>query len=61
MLIVNINGPINSGKTTVSKILEKKMQNAVFIEGDDLLYETFFMSSEEKRWSATLPPLMKAE
>ncbi|MDD4520245.1 MAG: ASCH domain-containing protein [Alphaproteobacteria bacterium] len=43
MLIVNINGPINSGKTTVSKILEKKMQNAVFIEGDGLI------SDEEKK------------
>ncbi len=39
MLILNINGPINAGKTTVSKILARQMENAVFIEVDDLLSE----------------------
>lgn len=37
MLIVNINGPINSGKTTTSKLLIKELDNALFIEVDDLL------------------------
>ena len=42
MLILNINGPINSGKTTVSKILVKLLPNATFIEVDEL------MSDEEE-------------
>ena len=37
MKVININGPINSGKSTVSKILVKKLNNAVFVEVDDLL------------------------
>ena len=37
MKIVNINGPINSGKSTVSKLLIKEISNAVFVEVDDLL------------------------
>ena len=37
MKIVNINGPINSGKSTVSKLLIKKLDNALFVEVDDLL------------------------
>ncbi len=40
MLILNINGPINAGKTTVSKLLVQNLPNAVFIEVDDLLTET---------------------
>jgi len=44
MLILNINGPINAGKTTVSKILEKRFQNAIFVEVDDL------MSDAEEKW-----------
>ena len=43
MLILNINGPINAGKTTVSKILEKRFDNALFVEVDDL------MSAEEEK------------
>ena len=42
MLILNINGPINSGKSTVSKILVDMLPNATFIEVDDL------MSDEEQ-------------
>lgn len=42
MLILNINGPINSGKTTVSKILVNLLPNATFIEVDEL------MSDEEE-------------
>lgn len=37
MLILNINGPINAGKSTVSKILVNLLPNATFIEVDDLL------------------------
>ena len=42
MLILNINGPINSGKSTVSKILVQLLTNATFIEVDEL------MSDEEQ-------------
>lgn len=42
MLILNINGPINAGKTTVSKILVNLLPNATFIEVDEL------MSDEEQ-------------
>ena len=42
MLLLNINGPINSGKTTVSKILVKLLPSATFIEVDEL------MSDEEE-------------
>ncbi|MDY6407432.1 MAG: shikimate kinase [Pseudomonadota bacterium] len=44
MLILNINGPINSGKTTVSKILVNLLPNATFIEVDELMND-----EEEKR------------
>lgn len=37
MIIININGPINSGKTTIAKILAKKLRNSLFVEIDDLL------------------------
>lgn len=37
MLILNINGPMNSGKTTVSKILVNLLPNATFIEVDELM------------------------
>ena len=40
--MLNINGPINSGKTTVSKILVSLLSNATFIEVDEL------MSDEEE-------------
>lgn len=43
MLILNINGPMNSGKTTVSKILVNLLPKATFIEVDDL------MSDEEQK------------
>ncbi|MBO4519949.1 MAG: hypothetical protein J5787_01960 [Alphaproteobacteria bacterium] len=39
MLILNINGPINAGKTTVSRILEKLLPDSLFIEVDNLLSE----------------------
>lgn len=37
MKIININGPINAGKTTISKLLKDKIPNCLFIEVDDLL------------------------
>lgn len=37
MKIININGPINSGKTTVSKILTKELASSLFVEVDDLI------------------------
>ena len=37
MKIININGPINSGKSTISKLLKEKLSNCLFIEVDDLL------------------------
>ena len=37
MLILNINGPINAGKTTVSGILEKILPDSLFVEVDNLL------------------------
>ena len=43
MLIMNINGPINSGKSTVSKLLVTMLEHAVFIEVDNL------MSNAERR------------
>ncbi|MGN1091295.1 MAG: hypothetical protein ACI4RJ_02235 [Alphaproteobacteria bacterium] len=43
MLILNINGAINSGKSTVSKILVNMLPKAAFIEVDEL------MSDEEQK------------
>jgi len=37
MKVINIGGAINAGKSTVSKILAEKLNNAVFIEVDELL------------------------
>ena len=37
MRIININGPINSGKTTISKLLKEKLPFCLFIEVDELL------------------------
>lgn len=39
MTILNINGPINAGKSTVSKLLQQKLDNAIFIEVDELMSE----------------------
>lgn len=49
MLILNINGPINSGKSTVSKQLVQMLPSAVFIEVDDLLSD-----EEEKNLGLTM-------
>lgn len=37
MMLVNINGPINAGKSTVSKLLAENLPSSVFIEVDELL------------------------
>lgn len=37
MQIININGPINAGKTTVCALLKKRLSACLFIEVDDLL------------------------
>lgn len=37
MRLLNINGPINAGKTTVAKVLAQQLPQALFIEVDDLL------------------------
>ena len=37
MKIININGPINSGKSTISKLLIAELSHTLFIEVDDLL------------------------
>ena len=49
MLILNVNGPINSGKSTVSKLLLQMLPHAVFIEVDDLL-----LDDEEKKLGLTM-------
>lgn len=49
MLILNVNGPINSGKSTVSKLLVQMLPHAVFIEVDDLL-----LDDEEKKLGLTM-------
>lgn len=35
--IININGPINAGKTTISKLLSAYLPRTLFVEVDDLL------------------------
>ena len=49
MLILNINGPMNSGKSTVSKILVNLLPNATFIEVDELMSD-----EEQKKLGLTL-------
>ena len=39
MKIININGPINSGKTTISKLLQEKLSQSLFVEVDELLLD----------------------
>ncbi|WP_306353030.1 hypothetical protein [Flavobacterium sp. '19STA2R22 D10 B1'] len=34
-MIICINGVVNSGKTTIGKLLAEKLPNALFIDGDD--------------------------
>lgn len=37
MLLVNISGAINAGKSTVSRLLAQKIPKSIFVEIDDLL------------------------
>jgi shikimate kinase len=48
-IIININGPINAGKSTVSKLLEQQLENALFIEVDNLMSDV-----EEKKLGITM-------
>lgn len=38
--ILFVNGPINSGKTTIAKLLMQQNANRVYLEGDELLSKT---------------------
>ena len=60
MRIININGPINSGKTTVSKLLQEKLPNCLFIEVDELLSDKEQKKlnlSREEGWAERLKRL----
>lgn len=55
--IVNINGPINSGKSTISNLLSRKIANSRFIEVDDFEAQGL---SFQKRIDARLHQLYDA-
>ena len=60
MKIININGPINSGKTTISKLLQEKLPQSLFIEVDDLLSDDEQVKlklTREKGWVERLKRL----
>ena len=60
--IININGPINSGKSTVSKLLKEKLSQCLFIEVDELLTDSEqekLKLSREDGWSERLNRLNK--
>lgn len=60
MRIININGPINSGKTTVSKLLQEKLPDCLFVEVDELLSDEEQKElnlSREKGWVERLKRL----
>ena len=62
MRIININGPINSGKSTVSKLLKQKLPESLFIEVDDLISdkeEIKLNLSREEGWAERLKRLDK--
>ena len=62
MLILNINGPINAGKTTVSKLLAEILPEALFVEVDDLLSdgeEEMLGLSMEDGWKERINRLEK--
>lgn len=62
MKILNINGPINSGKTTISKLLQKKLPKSFFIEVDELLSDDEqkkLSLSREEGWTERLQRLDK--
>lgn len=45
--IIYINGPINSGKTTISKFISERINNTVHIEVDHLRHFAAFLSLSE--------------
>ena len=60
MRIININGPINSGKTTISKLLKEKLPFCLFIEVDELLSDDEqkkLQLTREEGWSERLKRL----
>ena len=62
MLILNVNGPINAGKTTVSKLLCQSLSDALFVEVDDLLSdkeEARLGLSTEDGWKERIDRLEK--
>lgn len=62
MRIININGPINSGKSTVSKLLKEKLPDCLFIEVDELLSDEEkekLNLSREEGWAERLKRLDK--
>lgn len=62
MRIININGPINSGKSTTSKLLQPKLPDSTFIEVDDLMTdeeESSLGLGREEGWEERLKRLDK--
>lgn len=60
VLIININGPINSGKTTVSTILAEQVNNSLFIEVDELISDEESQNIDLKTgWALRLEKLDK--
>lgn len=62
MIIININGPINSGKTTISKWLQKELPKSFFIEVDELVSDdeqTKLNLSRKEGWAERLQRLDK--
>lgn len=60
MRIININGPINSGKSTTSKLLHPLLLSSIFIEVDDLMTdeeESSLGLSREEGWAERLKRL----
>ncbi|AYG01289.1 hypothetical protein [Lactococcus allomyrinae] len=48
MRVININGPINSGKSTISKLLLERLPNSIFIECDELTTDEAFLSFTDR-------------
>lgn len=62
MLIININGPINAGKSTVSKMLVRQIPSTHFIEVDELLSDEEQISlglSRKEGWQERVNRLCK--
>ena len=60
MKIININGSINSGKSTISKLLKEKLLKCLFIEVDELLSDEeqkMLNLNREEGWAERLKRL----